>query len=75
MHYIIVSQPMLNWLSKVHCMNVLLEGSPVSISIVKITRLLMSTVVAYSCVIEVVGGVGWVNDAGNLGRYQAGIMH
>ena len=55
-------------------MNVLLEGSPISISIFKITQLLMSTVVAYSSVIEVIGGVGWVNDAWDLGRHQAGIV-
>ena len=55
-------------------MNVLLEGSPISISIFKITQLLISTVVAYSSVIEVIGGVGWVNDAGDLGRHQAGIV-
>ena len=62
MQYSRASEPVLCGLSEVHTVYPLLEGSPVSISLLKVTRLLIGTVVADASVVEVVGGVGWVYD-------------
>ena len=55
-------------------MDLLLECSPVSVAVFKVARLLVGTVVADARVVQVVGGVGRVDDAGHVRGYHIPVL-
>ena len=55
-------------------MDLLLECSPVSVAVFKVARLLIGAVVADARVVQVVGGIGRVDDAGHVRGYHIPVL-
>lgn len=68
------SNPVFNRFTQVQCMNTSLENAPVSISWLKVTMPLMSTAVANTCLVKVVGWVCRINDARGTRRDESRVL-
>ena len=62
--------PVSHWLAEVQRLHVPHKDAPVSVSRVVLAPPLVAPVMADAAEVEVVGGVGWVQDAGRAGRHQ-----
>ena len=65
---------MFDGLSEIGCVYLLLECSPVSVALLKVTGLLVGAVVANPSVVEVVGGVGRVYDTWDTAGHHALVL-
>ena len=66
--------PVFNRFTQVQCVNDSLENAPVSVPWLKVAVPLVGTVVAYACLVQVVGWVCGINDARDTRRDESRIL-